>query len=263
MNAVMHVVLVDYFKASRVVEAIKVLREQLYDQSKVFITVIDNSCSAENFEVLKKLSGAGIEIINSEKNIGYISAVNMAVNLRSEPSDIVLLLNPDIILKDKHTLSGMVANFKDPKCYVVGPAQINDDGTIPEIARGYPSIAALIAKRTILGKTSWGEKAVSKYLLSGFDPKKTQAVPWLQSSCVFIRKSYWDKVGGLNPKYFLFMADIEICKKAYEHGGYVIYDSSHIAIADGKRCSDGGVMALFKKPALRKHIIDAARYYIN
>lgn len=256
-----HVVLIDYFKAYRVVDSIKSLRDQSHPQTNIYITVIDNSCSEENFKTLQNLSNHQVKVLRTQNNIGYIAAVNMAVNSEARPTDFILLLNPDIIIEDPHTISGIIKNFEDPKCYVVGPAQINDDGSIPTIARGYPTIGALVAKRTFLKHTSWGNKKVSEYLLSDFNPAKKQKVPWLQSSCVFIRRSYWEQVKGLNPKYFLFMADIEVCEKAYEHGGYVLYDPSHTALADGKRCSEGGTMSVFTSPALRRHIIDAYKYY--
>ena len=256
-----HVVLIDYFKAYRVVDSIKSLRDQSYSQADIYITVIDNSCSDENFEILHSLSDHQVKVLRTQKNIGYIAAVNMAVHSESRPTDFILLLNPDIIIEDPNTLSGIIKNFEDPKCYVVGPAQINDDGSRPTIARGYPSVSALVAKRTFLKYTSWGKKKISEYLLSDFNPGKKQKVPWLQSSCVFIRRSYWEQVKGLNPKYFLFMADIEVCEKAYEHGGYVLYDPSHTALADGKRCSEGGAMSLFTSHALRMHVIDAYKYY--
>lgn len=260
---IIHVVLIDYFKAARVVESIKTIRSQAYNQSNIHITVIDNSCNSSNFMTLQELLEFEVNLIEAKSNIGYIAAANMAVKSEIVPSDIVLLLNPDIIINDPNTLVGVIKNFDDPLCYIVGPAQVNDDGTKPSIARGYPTLSALISKRTILGKTRWGERKVSEYMLSHFDPRKKQTVPWLQSSCVFIRKSYWEQVDGLNSKYFLFMADIEVCKKAYDHGGYVLYDPTHIAIADGKRCSEGGITALFKSSALRKHVADAFKYYTS
>lgn len=262
-NKIIHVVLVDYFKAHRVVDSIKSLLSQSHPQSCIYVTIIDNSCSNDNFETLLPLANEQVKVIQTQENIGYISAVNMAVNTEDRYTDFILLLNPDIIITDPNTISGIIKNFEDPKCYVAGPAQINDDGSVPTIARGYPTISALIAKRTFLKNTSWGKSKISEYLLSDFDPSKKQEVPWLQSSCVFIRRSYWQQVKGLNPKYFLFMADIEVCKKAYEHGGYVLYDPSYTALADGKRCSEGGAASLFTNPVLRKHIVDAYRYYTN
>lgn len=239
MNGIVHIIIVDYFKAPRVVESVRLLEEQDLKGIKITITIIDNSCCADNFAVLKGVKGCNVEVVESPRNIGYVAAVNFAAK-RVPDADAILLLNPDILIKDRGVLYGLYSNFEDPACYIVGPAQINDDGSMPRIVRGYPSLFALASKRTVLGKTSWGAKSVSKYLLDDFDLSRRQAVPWIQSSCVLIRKSYWDAVGGLNKKYYLFMADIEICKKAYEYGGEVIYDPRCTVFADGRRCSEGG-----------------------
>lgn len=258
-----HVIIIDYFKASRVIDAVRSIRAQDQDQSSIAITILDNSCCDKNYSTLKKIPSLDAEIIKSETNIGYVAAVNLAARQYNNGADLILLLNPDIIISEKSTISSLAKNFDAADCYIVGPAQINDDGSTPSTVRGYPSLFALIAKRTALINTKWGSRLVSKYLLQGFDASQKQSVPWLQSSCVLIRRTYWDAVGGLNPKYFLFMADIEICKKAYELGGKVIYDPTYKAIADGRRCSEGGIISIFKSRTLRIHLIDAIKYYAS
>ena len=260
MNGNIHIIIVDYFKASRVVEAVHWIGEQNTKKIKIKTTIIDNSCCQKNLEILKSIASDTIEVIESPRNVGYVAAVNMAAK-HGPDADAILLLNPDILLKDRDTLAGLYENLEDPTCYIVGPAQENDDGSIPRTVRGYPSLFALVSKRTILGKTRWGAKSVSKYLLDDFDTSRRQAVPWIQSSCVLIRKSYWEAVGGLNEKYYLFMADIEICKKAYECGGAVIYDPKYTVLADGRRCSEGGPLTLIKSRPLRIHLVDALKYY--
>ncbi|AZE62671.1 MULTISPECIES: glycosyltransferase family 2 protein [Pseudomonas fluorescens group] len=254
------VVIVDYFKGAQVVEVINAVRSQEYDQQNVAITVIDNSCCADNFKLLQAAKGKAV-IEQSPANIGYIAAVNRAVKRHSHEVDVVVLLNPDIVMSCSRTLRSMVENFRDPGCFIVGPTQINEDGSRPSIARAYPSLLALLAKRTVLGRTQWGRRQIDAYLLSDFDPEQRQQVPWLQSSCVFVRGSFWQQAGGLDARYFLFMADIVICQEAYRHGGHVLYDPSVTVQADGRRCSEGGVMTLLANRALRMHVLDALAYY--
>lgn len=256
------VVIVDYFKAPRVVEAIRSIRNQAYAQELIAIRVIDNSCCASNFETLQAMRDDAL-IERSPSNLGYVAAVNQAVVQHTDAVDVVLLFNPDIVLRDERTLERMLDNFRDPACHIVGPAQVNEDGSRPSIARGYPSLSALVAKRTALGQTSWGRRQVDVYLLSGFDHEQRQQVPWLQSSCVFVRACFWREAGGLDPRYFLFMADIVICQQAYQRGGYVLYDPSATVEADGRRCSEGGVKALWSSRALRMHVRDAVLYYLR
>ncbi|WP_236173127.1 glycosyltransferase family 2 protein [Pseudomonas pseudonitroreducens] len=261
MKKIIHVVIIDYFKADQVKEAIDSIRKQSYDQSLIDITVIDNSCNLKNFTKLSEIRD--IKLIKSLQNIGYVSAVNKALREHQRPSDITLLLNPDILFPCRNSFSILLNNFKNSKCHILGPSQINHDGSRPSTVRNYPHLKELITKRTLLKYTNWGKSNISNYLMADFDYSKKQAVPWLQSSCVFIRTEFLNKANFLNEKYKLFMADIEICRTAYNLGGEVIYDPTIQVIADGVRCSDGGVFSLFKSRALRIHIIDALKYYLT
>lgn len=54
MEKSVHAIIVDYLKCHSVIEAVTAILRQDYDQSRVQVTVIDNSCSDENFGVLKK-----------------------------------------------------------------------------------------------------------------------------------------------------------------------------------------------------------------
>ncbi|PHR11332.1 MAG: glycosyl transferase family 2 [Sphingopyxis sp.] len=263
MSKKIHFVIIDFFKAERVIDVVKSINNQNYDNHKIFISVIDNSCSEGNYRTLEKGLTGLASLIKSTDNIGYTKAANKAVSECEWEADIICLLNPDIIFEDVNTLNFMMDNFDDPKCLIVGPAQSNDDGSEPDIVRNYPSALALVLKRSPFRKAPVAARIVDSYLLPNFDSSKRQNAPWLQSSCIFIQKSFWDSIGGLNTKYFLFMSDIEICKKAYEKGGYVLYDPAVRVIADGKRCSEGGISSLFKSPAMRHHVKDAIKYYLG
>jgi N-acetylglucosaminyl-diphospho-decaprenol L-rhamnosyltransferase len=93
--------------------------------------------------------------------------------------------------------------------------------------------------------------------------EKIQDVDWLQSSCVILRKSLWNKIGGLNEDYFLFMSDVEICHKAWEWGKRVVYYPEARVWADGKRVSAGNFRSFLKSWVLRKHVKDSLKYRLK
>lgn len=258
-----HVIIVDYLKCDAAIQATNAVLQQNYDQEHIQITVIDNSCSSTNFEALKKELPSRCNLIQSKTNLGYTKATNLAASTYGAGSDIILLLNPDILMSDPDTFSRIIENFSDPTCAIVGPAQKNPDGSVPDTVRNVPTLSALILKRSPLRSIPPARNIVDRYLMTDFNYKLKQEVPWLQSSCVFINSKYWEKQGGLNEKYFLFMSDIEVCTKARSAGGKVIYDPSVTVYADGKRCSGGGFLSIFNNRAVRYHIKDAMKYYFS
>jgi hypothetical protein len=82
---------------------------------------------------------------------------------------------------------------------------------------------------------------VEKDEMQKMDKAKTQDVDWLQSSFICIRKDLWDNIGGFNEKYFLFMADAEICLESWKRKKKVQFFSDVEVLADGIRCSGGGL----------------------
>lgn len=259
MSYSVHVVIVDYMKASRVLRSVASVISQSCND--IIVTVFDNSCSDENYKILSDGLPKSVRLFKSSENLGYTRAVNYAV--RGVKSSYVLLLNPDIVFEGVSDFQILLDNFSDSDVLMVGPAQINDDGTRPSTARGYPALLDLIAKRSFLKKIPYFRRRIESYLLAGFDYNERQSVPWLQSSCVFVDYDFWIRIGGLDERFFLFMADIKICQLAYDLGGKVIYDPAVTVLADGKRCSEGGLRTIINNKPLQYHVRDAIRYYIN
>ncbi len=257
MSCLIHVVIVDFMKASRVLQSVtSVIAQSCRD---IVVTVVDNSCSDDNFKILLEGLPSSVRLLRSKDNLGYTRAVNYAVD--GVFSSYVLLLNPDIVFDEKSDLQALLSNFSDEKVFIVGPAQVNDDGSRPSTVRGYPGFWDLVAKRSILKKIPYFRARVDAYLLSQFNYGLKQSVPWLQSSCILVDYKFWMRICGLDERFFLFMADIKICQLAYELGGKVVYDPAVTVVADGKRCSEGGFSTILRNKALQYHVKDAIRYY--
>ncbi|MCK5682070.1 hypothetical protein KAI46_14800 [bacterium] len=102
-----------------------------------------------------------------------------------------------------------------PKVAICGPKQINPDGQIAETMRDAPTALELGSRRI-----AWLKSITSTINRNNFSQQDTischnQAVDWLQSSCLLVRSSFWQETGGLNENYFLFMGDLDLCRKAW------------------------------------------------
>ena len=256
------IVVLDYLKAARVVENVALLLQQKADFAFKII-VIDNSCNKENADLLKKeLEKENIELIVNSENLGYIKAHN-AVSEKME-GGYVLILNPDILLKDDDVLQKMVDYMdKNPQVGIIGPKQMNDNGDIAMSVRGWPKFYLQVARRTFLRNLPGLKGQVEHDEMKHLNYDKIQDVDWLQSSCVMIRKELWDEIGGFDEDYFLFMSDPEICYQVWNRGFRVVYYSEAKVFADGKRVSAGGFKTFFKSWVLRQHVKDSLRYHLK
>lgn len=259
-NIKLTIIILDCMKAVRILENIKLLQDQEVDFG-VKIIVIDNSCNENNAQILRDgLTGLlNIELVINEKNLGYIKAHN-AVRDKIE-GEFLLILNPDILLKEKNALSKMVAYLENNSDIgLLGPKQINDNGEIAMTVRAWPNFFLQVARRTFLRHIPGLKKMVEYDEMRYLDYNEIQDVDWLQSSCVMMRKKLWNEIGGLDEAYFLFMSDPELCWQVWKKGFRVVYYPSMQVFADGKRVSAGGFKTFFKNWVLRQHVKDSLKY---
>jgi N-acetylglucosaminyl-diphospho-decaprenol L-rhamnosyltransferase len=261
-NVRLTIIIVDFFKAKRVVENVRSILSQHCDFD-FKIVVVDNSAERKNRSILKQLDDCKrVRLIFNNKNRGYTAACNQAA--KNAQGNYFFLVNPDIRWTDRKILQKTVDFMNSNQDVgILGPRQVNDDGSTPQIVRKFPSLPVMAARWTPLRKLPLVSRLVSAYEMSDFDYHKPQCVDWIQSSFLVIRKDFWQKTGGLDEGYFLFMSDPDICFKAWESGMKVFYFPGVTVAADGKRCSTGESLNLFKNPPLRHHIRDAVRYQIR
>lgn len=250
----------NHSKALRVVENIRhLLAQETNFACKIFVT--DVSCNSEQQSILKEglKNFPNVELIINPVNLGYAKSHNKIKG--REKGDYIFVINPDVLFKEKDTLQKTV-DFMDthPEVAILGPKQINDTGEVAMTVRAFPKFYVQVARRTFLRNMPFLKKKVEFDEMRHLDYDKTQDVDWLQSSCVIIRRDFWEKVCGYNERYFLFMADTEMCARAWELGYRVIYFPQTRVYADGKRLSAGGVGQFFKNRFVRLHVIDSLKY---
>lgn len=256
------VVIVDFFKGERVLRNVMELLAQETGMD-IQICIIDNSCDRHNREILSRLERHDrVHLSFNERNDGYIRACNEAAAKFS--ARYVVLTNPDISWISDSALSELI-NLMDrrPDIGIAGPRQINDDGTTPSTVRSFPDLIAQTIRRTALRETALFRRKVERYELAEFDYTKSQYVDWIQSSLLIIRGELWERTGGLDTIFFIFMSDPEICFQAWEMGYKVFYTAESVVGADGQRCSAGGVLQIFTSKVLRYHIRDAILYQLK
>jgi GT2 family glycosyltransferase len=118
----------------------------------------------------------------------------------------------------------------------------------------------LIIKRTSFLRTIFG-KRMRHYLMWDKDTYVSEAVDWLTGAFQIYTRKCWDNVGPKDERFFLFMSDVDICRKAWEKKFEVHFVGDTQSLHNDERLSAGGAMDFFRKRIIRLHVIDAAAYY--
>jgi GT2 family glycosyltransferase len=189
------------------------------------IYVVDNASGDTIASVVEAFRAAHpsipLHFIQNEANLGFAAANNIAVRLAGGRH--IVLLNPDTRVTDG-ALQKMVAWLDAHRDVgVAGPKLLNPDGTIQPSVRRLPT---LIDQTLILLKLHhllpW-LPPLKEYLAADFDYEKEQAAEQVMGAAFFVRREVFERIGLLDERYFIWMEEVDFCKRARDNGWRVAY----------------------------------------
>jgi GT2 family glycosyltransferase len=225
-----------------------------------FIAVDNASTEPMSLGYLEQADKDGlVKLIKTAKNLGFGGGNNLgAKNARGE---YVLIMNPDIFVNED-SVRKMVDYMESHKDVgVLGPKLVYPDGQVQDSCRRLMKFSDLIIKRTPLKKLPFLKSKVEKYTMQDFDHNKTQEVDLLVGACFIIPRHVYEKLGGFDERYFLFMEDFDLCREIKKIGYKVVYFPETEVTHNHKRLSGGSVFKLVRRKVFWIHIASAFKYF--
>lgn len=185
------------------------------------IVVVDNH-SADGTLAMLEREFPDVRVIANGENTGFARASNQGMAAARAP--LLCLLNPDTVL----THEGCLAEFKRRMdafvqigaagCRLVFPTgeyQVGDGGHVPTVGAvlSHAFLLARLAPRRFRGL----------FLQDGAVQPPYGAVGWVCGAFTLVRREVVDRVGGLDPSYFLYGEDVEWGVRLNRHGVLVAY----------------------------------------
>jgi len=189
------------------------------------IIVVNNDSPEALRRVERHLEG--VTLIQSKTNVGMGAGNNLGFT--KAKGTYVLVINPDVVIFP-NAIETMVQWFEQhPRTVIVGPKLLNPDRSLQystyTFPRSWKDFFIPVLRRTPLGRSPVGERVLSRYLMKAWDHETSTSVDWVLGAAMMIRKSYVDRHGGFDPRYFLYNEDMDLCMQARHNG----YDVSFIA----------------------------------
>jgi GT2 family glycosyltransferase len=195
---------------------------------------------------LERLPDPGIhfQVADNSRNVGYGAALNQGARLTR--SDLLLFLNADTRLPDG-SLAPLVERLADESVGVVAPRLSYPDGRLQlSCRRGY-SPQSVLGRRLPFFFLPALEPALRHHLMLDDDHGRTLYPDWVQGSCLMMRRSVFDRLGGFD----------DLCTRVRSRGLQVVYDPRSEVIHHYARLSG--------RPMLARewwlHLQSALRYY--
>lgn len=184
------------------------------------VIVVDNASQDGSPDMVER-EFPDFRLLRQSSNLGFTGGHNLAIKARVARN--VALLNSDTIVH-KGALGSIVAYMADrPAVGVLGPKLLNPDGSLQFSCRRFPNPVAAAFRNTVLGKLFPNNRFVKTYLMQDFDHSAVQKVDWVSGAAMFIRGELIDKIGGLDPDYFMYCEDTDFCFRAHTANFDVVY----------------------------------------
>ncbi len=194
------------------------IRSLLLSDITLEICVVDNCSSDDSIEKLKGLeeqlknSGHSLIEIQNERNCGFSSAVNIGAAATS--SNDLFILNPDCFVHSHTVRLLKEALSLSDNAGVVGPLVFNENGTEQVgCRRNEPTMYRSAIKA--LGLSKWFEGVDLRYQPI---PEDVQTVDAISGCAMMFRRERFEKIGGMDERYFLHCEDLDICRRMRDAG---------------------------------------------
>lgn len=193
-------------------ELVELLRGLQHDETVHRWVVVDNGSSDE---IRDAVPGMGGVYVRTGENLGFGRGHNLALkHLAGVDAPYHLVLNPDIALEGD--VLGRLAAVMDanPEVGLVMPRVLYPDGSNQYLCKLLPTPMDLVLRRFAPdSNVRWVQRRIAALELRDFDYETSAQIPWLSGCFMFTRRAVLDAVGGFDERFFLYMEDLDICRR--------------------------------------------------
>lgn len=197
-----------------------------------------------------------IEYIAVEENIGFGAGHNKMLNKINEISDYHLVLNPDVSFSLSVIPNLIKELVKDDILAMIAPKVLFLDKSHQYSCRRYPNIIELIVRRFAFLQPFF-QNIISKGEYRDKDLSKPFYADYLSGCFQLYKTADFIRLKGFDERYFLYMEDVDICKKIDTIGKKKLYYPKEEIIHILKRGSLKNLTLFFR------HSSSAIKYFLK
>ncbi|MEE4409347.1 MULTISPECIES: glycosyltransferase family 2 protein [unclassified Serratia (in: enterobacteria)] len=191
-----------------------------------------------------------ISYIHSAVNGGFGHGHNLCMKRYLDRCDYFLICNPDISFE-----AGALSRLYHFACsgshQFVSPRIRYSDGRFQHSCRLLPTPVNLLLRRFI---PRIGVKLDVSYELQGANYDENFAVPTVSGCFMLITASLLKKLDGFDERYFMYLEDVDLCRRALSHTEIIYFSGSTITHVFGKGSYESLIL-------LGHHVRSAIAYF--
>lgn len=258
-------VIVNHYRSPEVLKlALGYLMKNAPEGSEFIVT---DSATIEKTERMMHYDFPGVTFLAARDNIGFAASVNRGIE--TAKGEMLLIANADVIVPSKTAIPELLDFLERHRDVgMVGPRLLNINGQHQPSCFRFYSPATIFARRTPFGATPWGKRELDRFLMrrvAVFDDASHNPllVDWLMGSALLIRRTALADVGPLDERYFMYLEDVDWCRRFWEKGWQVMYyphtSFYHYHFQASKK--RGALIDLLTNRYTRTHLLSAVKYF--
>ncbi len=213
------IIIVSYNTAYHLKRCLLSIKKNQLSSGNLAVVVVDNASSDGSCDMVRKKFPWVVLVENSD-NLGFAKGCNAGI--RAVSAKYYLLLNSDAAIMGNAL--DVLVNFMDtnPDIGATGGLTYTEDGKIQPSTLVYPSYWNLVFSRaSILSKLP-----VFRWKMSELRrvPDEISDVEALAGNLLILRGKTLDEVGLLDERYFIYLEDIDICKRFRDNNWRVVFN---------------------------------------
>lgn len=219
------------------------------------VILVNNENPADDVERLIALAADNdrLTLIHANANLGFAKGCNLGV--KSARSQYLLFLNPDALLQGGSVTTMMETARLAQEPFIIGARLIGRDGLEQRGARRgeltfWSAIFGFLGVSKLLGLRDIHQESEPL-------PDGPVRIPAVSGAAMMMSRRGYDQVSGFDERYFLHVEDLDICKRARELGGHVIFEpraeivhhgsTSKISVFKVERWKASGLIRYFRR----------------
>jgi N-acetylglucosaminyl-diphospho-decaprenol L-rhamnosyltransferase len=181
--------------------------------------VVDNGSHDGSVEMLREEFPTVVLIANT-RNRGFTGGNNDGLAVAR--GRVVMLLNPDTEVRAGAL--GALVSYLDthPEAGAAGPQLLNPDGSVQSSRRRFPTLATALFESTWLQPLAPRGVPRDYYVLDRRDDE-TCAVDWVTGAALAVRREAFERVGGLDERFFMYSEELDWCRRIRQAGWQIVY----------------------------------------
>ncbi len=194
--------------------------EALRGEAEFEVIVIDNNSEDASAEMVERLF-PWVRLFAMKQNLGFTGGHNYAMEQRC--ADDVLLLNSDTVVHPGALRTLIDYSKANPQDGILGPKLLNPDGSLQYSCRHFPNPTAALFRNTFLGRLFPNNRFTREYLMSDWGHDQPREVDWVSGAAFVATGPFLEKVGPMDPQFFMFCEDVDWCFRCWKAGFRVQY----------------------------------------